>query len=204
MDSDWRDQTYFGEHRLRFSFDSMGRPAGGSGASGAGGLGPGAVPSDWLCEFCKALNFGRWAALRQWVGLRQGRGTPADCLPLWQAAAVCLVALGCRCSMQPGCSAGCSHCPALPMRLPTRQPMHLPTRLPTHLTCSDLSHPAPAPCAPALQALRVLPVQLGAHAQRAAGVDRARCALLHPPGCGAGAEDQRGGAVLFVCPGGAR
>lgn len=59
MDSDWRDQTYFGEHRLRFSYDaSAARPGGGEGGSEgeAGGAGRG---SDWVCEVCQAVNFGR-------------------------------------------------------------------------------------------------------------------------------------------------
>ena len=57
MDSDWREQTYFGEHRLRFAYDVAGRPPEGAGAGSA--LAPGERPSDWVCEFCQASNFGR-------------------------------------------------------------------------------------------------------------------------------------------------
>jgi hypothetical protein len=49
MDSDWREQTFFGQGRLRFEYAwaPRSRP-------------PAAGPQcDWVCEYCQAVNFGR-------------------------------------------------------------------------------------------------------------------------------------------------
>ena len=47
MQSEWRQEAFFGEHRLRLEYSR------GGGSSG------GPAP-DWECPVCAALNFGRY------------------------------------------------------------------------------------------------------------------------------------------------
>lgn len=93
MGSDWRDQTFFGPHRLRFEYA---RPRSAAAAHG----------DDWECEACQAANFGRWGRVRfavpccvfvpaLWFGLAISQlhpptvpHPPARPSPLPQAAAV--------------------------------------------------------------------------------------------------------------------
>lgn len=45
MGSDWREQTFFGEHRMHFEY--------------ARSRQEGPVVQDWACELCQYVNFAR-------------------------------------------------------------------------------------------------------------------------------------------------
>lgn len=49
MASDWKEQTFFGQHRLRFEFARPRADAGGAGTAAG----------DWVCELCQGVNFAR-------------------------------------------------------------------------------------------------------------------------------------------------
>lgn len=49
MGSAWREQTFFGQHRLCFEYA---RPR-------ADSVGGGAAAGDWVCDFCQGINFAR-------------------------------------------------------------------------------------------------------------------------------------------------
>ena len=55
MQSDWRQQTFFGQHRLGFEYA---RRVGWRDGEGGGG-GGGRHAADWACEYCQGINFGR-------------------------------------------------------------------------------------------------------------------------------------------------
>lgn len=62
MGSAWREQTFFGQHRLRFEYARR----------RADLAGPGAAAGDWLCDFCQGINFARYER-----GLGAGAATAA-------------------------------------------------------------------------------------------------------------------------------
>lgn len=67
MGSDWREQTFFGPHRLRYEF-ARARPA----EAGA---------ADWACEPCGAANFARCAGGLWKQGGDQPQGVSACSMP---------------------------------------------------------------------------------------------------------------------------
>jgi hypothetical protein len=62
MASEWRLQTFFGQHRLHFQYAYRRRrpPPASPARSGDGGHSQDSHPPvDWVCEYCGGVNFGR-------------------------------------------------------------------------------------------------------------------------------------------------